>query len=179
MSDRLHIHTATTVDAGSVAELAERTFCEAFAADNSAEDMEAYVGEAFSSDRLEAELGEDANTFLLAFKGNASRPLGYAKLRAGMVDPSVAGANPLELHRLYVAQTVIGCGVGSALMRACLDTARSGGYQTLWLGVWQHNERAIMFYRKWRFGTVGDRVFRLGSDEQLDFIMARPVERTG
>ncbi len=175
MPDRLHIRTATPADAELLAELAERTFCDAFAADNSPDDMAAYVREAFSVDRLEAELAKRANTFLLAFAGDSTDPVGYAKLRDGAVDPGVTGPDPVELHRLYVDQKAIGSGIGAALMRVCLDTARSAGRRTLWLGVWQQNERALAFYRKWGFEIVGDHVFRLGSDEQLDFIMARTV----
>ena len=53
-------------DAKPLAALAERTFRDTFADDNSPRDIEAYVRDAFSLDRLRAELSEDANTFLLA-----------------------------------------------------------------------------------------------------------------
>ena len=65
--------------------------------------------------------------------------------------------------------------VGAELMRASLDTARLAGRRTLWLGVWERNARAISFYERWQFETVGEHVFRLGSDDQTDLIMARPV----
>ena len=83
--------------------------------------------------------------------------------------------DPVELQRLYVDRTAMGRGVGAALMRATLDAARSAGYRTLWLGVWERNARAISFYERWQFETVGDHVFRLGSDHQTDLIMARRV----
>ena len=60
-------------------------------------------------------------------------------------------------------------------MRASLDAARSAGHRTIWLGVWERNARAISFYERWVFEKVGDHVFRLGSDDQTDLIMARPV----
>lgn len=175
MPDRLHIRAATLADAESLALLAERSFRDTFAADNSPEDMEAYCRDAFSLRRVRAELEDPASTFLLAFRDGASGPIGYARLRTGDVHPAVIGPAPIELHRLYVDQGAIGHGVGAALMRACLDAARSGGYATLWLGVWEHNARALAFYRKWGFEAVGNRVFRLGSDDQTDFVMARPV----
>ena len=59
-------------------------------------------------------------------------------------------------------------------MGACLEEAAGGGYETLWLGVWEHNLRAIAFYRRWGFETVGSHTFLLGSDEQTDLIMVRP-----
>ncbi len=175
MSGRPRIRSATLADAEPLAALAERTFRDTFADDNSADDMEAYVRRSFSLDRVRAELADDANTFLLAFIDGEARPHGYAKLRNGTTAPSVTGPDPVELQRLYVDRNAMGRGVGAALMRASLDTAGSAGRRTLWLGVWERNARAISFYERWQFETVGEHVFRLGSDDQRDLIMARPV----
>jgi ribosomal protein S18 acetylase RimI-like enzyme len=61
------------------------------------------------------------------------------------------------------------------LMRKCIDEARQAGYQTIWLGVWEHNTRAQAFYRKWNFQITGQHIFKLGSDLQNDFLMERPL----
>jgi ribosomal protein S18 acetylase RimI-like enzyme len=175
MFEQCRIRAATPVDAEPLAALAERTFRDTFANDNSPDDIEAYVRDSFSLARVRAELADDANTFLLAFADGEEQPDGYAKLRTGTTDPSVTGLDPVELQRLYVDQSAIRRGVGAALMRASLDAARSAGYRTLWLGVWERNARAISFYKRWQFETVGDHEFRLGADDQTDLIMARPV----
>ncbi len=175
MFEQCRIRTATPDDAESLAALAERTFRDTFADDNSPDDIEAYVSDAFSLARVRAELADDANTFLLAFIDGEEEPDGYAKLRTGTTDPSVTGSGPVELQRLYVDRSAIGYRVGAALMRASLDAARLAGHRTIWLGVWERNARAISFYERWQFQTVGDHKFRLGSDHQTDLIMARPV----
>src|SRR5436190_12698374 len=108
-------------DAKPLAALAERTFRDTFADDNSPRDIEAYVRDAFSLDRLRAELSEDANTFLLAMTDAEEQPSGYAKLRTGTTDPNVTGDHPVELQRLYVDRSAIGRGVGAALMSASLE----------------------------------------------------------
>ena len=140
--------------------------------------MDAYVRDSFSLDRVPAELADDVNTFLLAFMDGEALPDGYAKLRNGTTDPSVSGAEPVELQRLYVDRSAMGQGVGAALMRASLDAVGSAGRRTLWLGVWERNARANSFYERWQFETVGEHVFRLVSDHQVDLIMARPVLRS-
>jgi ribosomal protein S18 acetylase RimI-like enzyme len=172
------IRTATPADAEPLAALAERTFRDTFAGDNSTGDIETYVRDSFSLDRVRAELADDANKFLLALMDGEEQPDGYAKLRTGTTDPSVTGPDPVELQRLYVDRSAMGHGVGAALMRASLDAAKSSGHRTLWLGVWERNARAISFYERWQFETVGDHVFRLGSDHQTDLIMARSVPGT-
>ena len=175
MFDLPRIRAATPVDAEPLAALAEQTFRDTFADDNSTDDMDAYVRDSFSLDRVRDELADGVNTFLLAVMDGEARPDGYAKLRNGTADPSVTGPDPIELQRLYADRSAKGQGVGAALMRASFDAARSAGRRTLWLGVWERNARAISFYERWQFETVGEHVFRLGSDHQMDLITARPV----
>ena len=90
------IRTATPADAEPLAALAERTFRDTFADDNSTDDIEAYVRDSFSLDRVRAELADDANKFLLALMDGEEQPHGYAKLRTGTTDPSVTGPDPVE-----------------------------------------------------------------------------------
>lgn len=174
MTDPLLIRPAAHADTAALAALAERTFRDAFARFNTLEDMDAYVGDAFTPDRVQSELSDTGNTFLLVFSVG-DPPVGYAKLRDGDVDRDVTGPAPIELQRIYVDPDVIGDGVGTALLRACFDTATSLGKQTLWLGVWERNERALAFYERWNFERVGSHPFLLGKDNQTDIVMQRAI----
>ena len=167
------IRRADTEDAGLLTELGARTFSETFAADNSPEDMAAYLAASFNLARQADELADPASTFLIAEVGG--RAAGYAKLRAGEAAEGVEGAEPVELVRLYVSREWLGRGLGEALMRACIDEARRAGHETIWLGVWERNGRAQAFYRKWDFRAVGEHLFHLGSDPQRDILMERAL----
>jgi ribosomal protein S18 acetylase RimI-like enzyme len=61
-------------------------------------------------------------------------------------------------------------------MSACVDVMTGRRSDVVWLGVWEHNPKAIAFYKKLGFGEVGEQVFPLGSDAQRDIVMARPVD---
>ena len=61
-------------------------------------------------------------------------------------------------------------------MRACKASAEAKGGRTLWLGVWEHNPRAIKFYEKCGFGGVGTQRFLLGTDLQTDRVMVCPID---
>jgi ribosomal protein S18 acetylase RimI-like enzyme len=52
-----------------------------------------------------------------------------------------------------------------------IKIAKSEGFTTLWLGVWEHNDRAIEFYKRQGFVDVGQHDFWLGKDRQIDRIM--------
>ena len=56
-------------------------------------------------------------------------------------------------------------------MDACLATAREWEADLLWLGVWEHNPRAIAFYEKRGFRAIGAQEFLLGADRQRDLVM--------
>jgi GNAT superfamily N-acetyltransferase len=167
------IRRAGPADAGLLTELGARTFSETFAADNSPEDLAAYLAASFSPARQTAELADPASTFFIAEVGGLAA--GYAHLHAGEPAGCVGGAKPVELVRLYVSREWLGRGVGEALMRACVDGARRAGHETIWLGVWERNGRAQAFYRKWDFRAVGEHVFQLGSDPQTDIVMERAL----
>jgi ribosomal protein S18 acetylase RimI-like enzyme len=167
------IRIATAEDASLLAELAARTFHDTFAAENRPEDMKDYMDEAFSVTRLAEELADPLATFFLASVDG--EPAGYAKLQEGEPPDSVEGGPAIELARLYADHRWHGRGVGTALIEACLDAARRGGFATMWLGVWERNWRAIAFYRKWGFEACGSKVFQLGSDPQTDLVMRREV----
>jgi ribosomal protein S18 acetylase RimI-like enzyme len=169
----LTIRRGTLADAALLSELGARTFSDAFAADNSAEDLTAYLATSFNLAQQTAELEDPASTFLIAeVDGHAA---GYAMLRDGEPEQGIAGPKPIELVRLYVSRDWLGRGLGEQLMRACIDEARHAGHETLWLGVWERNARAQAFYRKWDFRTVGEHMFQLGSDLQRDLLMERSL----
>ena len=167
------IRRANSDDAKVLAELGARTFEQTFAADNTSEDMAAYLALHFSVAQQTAELAHPSSTFLIAeVDGQAA---GYAKLHAGEPPEDIEGALPIELVRLYVSHEWLGRGVGEALMHACIDEAHNAGHETLWLGVWERNARAQAFYRKWDFRAVGEHMFQLGEDMQRDILMERAL----
>lgn len=169
----LTIRRGVVEDAELLSELGARTFSETFAADNTDEDLAEYIATSFNVAQQTAELEDPASTFLIAeIDGRAA---GYAMLRDAEPEKDVEGANPIELVRLYVSREWLGRGLGEQLMRACLDEARQAGHATIWLGVWERNERAQAFYRKWNFRPVGEHMFQLGSDLQRDLLMERPL----
>jgi ribosomal protein S18 acetylase RimI-like enzyme len=173
-TNAVHIRVATTADNTILAELGARTFFDTFVQDNTSEDMGAYLAASFSPQTQAEELADPLTTFLIAEIDNAV--VGYARLRLGTPPSSIIGRQPLEIARLYSAKAWIGHGVGATLMAACLATAARQGCDTIWLGVWEKNTRAIAFYRKWGFETVGTQAFQLGSDLQNDLLMARLLE---
>jgi len=167
------IRYGTAADAELLAGLGARTFFDAFAADNTPENMAAYLASSFGPLRQAAELADPATVFLIAELDGAAA--GYARLKMGTPPACIGGERPIEIVRFYACKEWIGRGIGPALMQACLDEAGRRSCDVVWLDVWEQNPRAIAFYRKWGFVEVGTQTFQLGDDAQRDLLMQRPV----
>ncbi len=63
-------------------------------------------------------------------------------------------------------------------MNACLRELEAREFDVVWIGVWEHNPRAIAFYQKFGFAEVSSHIFPLGTDPQRDIILVRPVVTT-
>ena len=176
----MHIRQANKSDIDLLVELGRQTFFETFAADNDPEDMEVYLNSTFTHEKIGAELDEFGSLFLIGYPdSHASIPIGYAHLIENCSIPSFVDRDPaLQISRLYIKQREIGKGYGAQLMQACLDHAQKQGLMTVWLGVWEHNRRALRFYDRWGFKPVGTQIFNLGRDAQNDWILVRPAQIT-
>lgn len=169
------IRPATVSDAKQLRELAIRTFCDTFADSAEPDDMAAYIATAFSQAQVKSEILDGCNLFLLLFSAEEDVPCGYLKLRQGTTEDCLSCDRPIELARLYVDKSVLRQGYGSALMQAAIEKARELGHDVLWLGVWEHNVKAIAFYQRWGFEKVGSHPFVVGEDHQTDWVMQRSI----
>jgi len=169
----IHIRRGVAGDAGALAELAARTFADAFAADNRPEDLRAHAAEVHGIRQQTAELTDAAIATLLADQGGTL--LAYAQVRRHPPPPCVNVDRPIELQRFYVDRSAHGTGLAQRLMSAARDAARDFGGRHLWLGVWERNPRAIAFYRKEGFIDVGSKYYDVGADRQIDRVLVAGI----
>lgn len=168
------IKICSAEDAPIIADLSRQTFYETFAPVNTKENMDKFMNEQFTREKLVAEVSEPGNIFLLAYDDDT--PAGYAKLKEGEKLAELDNRPSIELVRIYAASSAIGKGVGSALMKECMAIAARLGKEILWLGVWENNQRAIDFYTRWGFEKFSTHIFLLGDDEQTDWLMKKELQ---
>ncbi|MEY2834465.1 MAG: hypothetical protein RLZZ557_127 [Bacteroidota bacterium] len=144
-------------------------FVETFAEINTAENMEKYLRESFSIEKLSAELSHPDSRFFIALEGTIV--IGYLKVNEGAAQTEQKLEHSLEIERIYVLKDYHGKRVGQLLMDKALSEARAGKFERVWLGVWENNHRAIRFYEKNGFETFDTHLFHLGNDVQTDLLM--------
>jgi diamine N-acetyltransferase len=163
------IRAATAADAAALADLARRTFYDTFAATNDPSDMSIYLAQAYGIDQQTREINDrDMTTLIVEEAGEA---IAFAQLRSDHVPECVTGPAPIELWRFYIDRGWHGRGIAQALMDRAKMVARDRGAKTLWLGVWERNDRARAFYKKCGFTDAGQHIFLFGTDPQTDLVM--------
>ena len=73
------VRIADKKDAELIANISRLTFFETFAAENTKENMNKFMSEQFSKEKLMAEVGAPGNIFLLAF--DEEGPAGYVRMK--------------------------------------------------------------------------------------------------
>lgn len=173
-SNSFTVRSAKIADIELLAEIGRKAFDESFSRYNNPDDMNNYLAAAFSPSKQASEFASPGCLFLIAEENGV--PIGYARLQAGRGgETCITGDKPVELVRIYILEKWIGKGHGGNLLLACLDSARAQGYDSIWLGVWEKNDRAIRFYERWGFRKVGTHQFLLGNDLQNDYLMERTL----
>lgn len=169
------IRVAEPSDAGKLAALAEQAFRDTFGGVNAIEDMDLYCQASYGESIQAAEiLNTEMATLVCEESGHL---IAFAQLRWGKAPDCVLASRPGEIQRLYVLNAWHGKGIAQDLMMACLVQMERRGSDVVWLGVWERNPRAILFYKKQMFAEIGNHIFTLGTDPQRDIIMARPIDR--
>ena len=169
----MRITSLTVSDVSILRGIARDTFIETFSEANKAEDMERYLTENFSEEQLARELSNPDSFFYVAeVNGHV---VGYLKLNTAHAQTEPQAANALEIERIYVLGSYHGGGVGQALYHHAMSVAEDRKASYVWLGVWEHNHRALRFYAKNGFIAFGTHIFQLGNDQQTDILMKKSV----
>ncbi|MEC5166402.1 ribosomal protein S18 acetylase RimI-like enzyme [Flavobacterium sp. PL11] len=150
-------------------EISIRTFTEAFSSTNNADNIAIYILEKFGLEQLTFEINNANSQFYFAFAND--QVIGYIKLNSGDAQTENIVGNNLEIQRIYIIESFHGKKVGQLLLDYALQIALDAGFESVWLGVWEHNYKAIQFYSKNGFTVFDKHDFMMGNDKQTDLLM--------
>lgn len=163
------IKKATISDLEIIQEISKQTFTETFADVNTAENLENYILQNFNSHQVALEINNPESNFFLAVLDNEI--VAYLKLNFGNAQTEIRGDQAMEIHRIYVMKKFHGNKIGQVLLNEAIKIGQQSGVDTIWLGVWEKNYKAIQFYNSNDFVEFGKHNFALGSDVQTDLLM--------
>ncbi len=165
----ISIKKATINDVEQLQSIGVQTFQETFSAKNTEEDMQQYLAESFTIEKLTSEINDKNAAFYFATLNN--KVIGYLKLNFGQSQTELQEQDAIEIERIYVLSEFHGKSVGQLLYNKAIAIAKQNKAKYIWLGVWEKNVRAINFYKKNSFIEFDKHIFKLGKDEQTDIMM--------
>ncbi|MGE6540756.1 GNAT family N-acetyltransferase [Bacillus luti] len=169
----INMKKCTLEDLRKLQEISYETFNETFKHQNSPENMNTYLENAFNLKQLEKELTNISSQFFFIYFNN--EVAGYLKVNTNDAQSEEMGDESLEIERIYINSRFQKHGLGKYLLNKAIEIAMEHNKKKIWLGVWEKNENAIAFYKKMGFVQTGAHSFYMGDEEQVDFIMTKTL----
>ncbi len=172
---QIKIEPVKNTEANILADISSKCFYDTFHEQNSEKDMMLFLEGNFNEAILASEMSQPYNYFFFArAKDEIS---GYIKLSNAAPPSEIKESDALEIARIYVVKDKIGLGIGKSLIEFAFSFAIRYNQNSIWLGVWELNYRAINFYHNYGFRKIGQHIFRVGNDEQTDWLMKKELRK--
>ena len=155
--NKYEIRKMTPLDVDLLQQISIETFTDTFGKDNSPEHLAAYLRQAYAPVSIDQE------------------PAGYLKLNIGTSQSEEMDDHFLEIERIYVRKKFKHQGIGTFLLDTAIEKAKEKQKKAIWLGVWEHNDAALAFYRKRGFTKYSEHVFYMGDDPQTDYLFIKQL----
>ena len=165
----------TLKDVPALSFIAKKTFYDTFTGTCTEDDMNDFLEKFYNENTLANEVANTAMEYFFAELDGEI--IGYILFSNDIETfAEIHGSTALELKRFYVVDAFHGKGIAQQMMQFFLDHAISQGYDTVFLGVWEHNLKAQKFYRKYGFvKTSHTHDFPIGNTPQTDVYMCKSV----
>ena len=167
------IRACTVEDKSALKEIAYQTFDETFRADNKKENINEYLKNAFTDEKVLAELHNPDSFFYFIYYEDTLA--GYLKLNINEAQTESFEGENLEIERIYILKQFQKKGLGKQLYDKALEVARHLSRERIWLGVWEKNSNAIAFYEQLGFNKIDQHSFYMGDEQQIDYIMMKSI----
>jgi hypothetical protein len=161
-------------DCDTLLTYSKKTFYDFFAHLNEPANVDAYFAVAFTQQNMLNQLNNPDSEFYFALYENDI--IGYVKLNFNDAQTEFRDKMLLEIERIYVSAEHHGKHIGKQLLDFAVDIARNKQFDYVWLGVWEHNHKAIGFYEHHGFEVFGSHEFLLGDDRQTDVLMRKNLQ---
>lgn len=171
--ESVNIREVKSDDLEELVLMGRKSFLEAFTENNKIENVYDYLNKAFTGQQFQKEYLNPCSKFFIATIEN--RIIGYTKVNLVPAQTDIHDPESLEIARLYVLEEFLGLGLGKKLLDKAFDFAKGKELKYVWLGVWEHNARAIRFYQKNGFVKFSSHPFPFGDELQTDWLMKKTV----
>ncbi len=166
---KLSLYPCTIQDLPELTKISRRTFRDAFETQNNPADFNHYLNTSLTTETLARELQDPDRSFYFALQNDEI--VGYFKLNENQAQTDLRDSEGLEIERIYVLQEFQGKKIGEWMMGEIARIGHAKVKKYIWLGVWEQNLKAILFYERLGFIKFGKHPYYIGKDRQMDWLM--------
>ncbi|AFT81710.1 GNAT family N-acetyltransferase [Leuconostoc carnosum] len=170
----MKIKQLTISDAQELQEISIETFTNTYGSQSDMNDLNQYLKESYSIKKLKKEI-ENTNSSFYIFYDDNNEKMAYLKLNIDSAQSEDDFENALEIERIYIQKQHQKKGLGRQMFSLAIKKAYELNKKQIWLGVWEYNENAKLFYKHLGFHAVGEHTFNLGNDAQTDLLMSKKI----
>src|SRR6185436_16924460 len=108
-SNMLNIRLCTLVDVTMLVELCRKSFYDAWTKFNTDEDINVYMDEFFTEEKIKSEILNKDESYSVAFLVEVRG--GYVELRRNYIEGKLGDVKAVELQRIYIHELLQGKGI--------------------------------------------------------------------
>lgn len=141
----VNIKKCSVNDLKQIKHISELTYKKTFSHLNTQENMSSYIEQAFNLQTLKEEIENPNSTFYIAYVEN--NIAGYLKINEDDAQTDINDCESIEIQRIFILEEFQGKGIGKLFINHVYKIAKEKQKSYIWLGVWEHNQKAISFYK--------------------------------
>lgn len=170
---KIIIRKAKHSDACNLTVLKQQVWIATYATEGIRNEFSEYVLNAFTVKHSEQAIEDKHRAILIAEQDNHLIACVEIDDHASCPNKSI---NAPEITVLYVLERFCGQAIGKQLLDAALQQLKAKNQDTCWLTVFHGNERAIRFYEKNDFKSMGTTFFEMDGNQYENLIMVRRIQ---
>lgn len=163
---------ANLSDVKKLSILLKQVYIHTYGIEGVSDEFANFITVKFSEETLQKNIMDFPESYIVA--DNDTNLVGAAEIIFEASSP-IGNVNAPELSKLYVLERFCGKNIGTGLIEATEEMLRSKGYQEYWLWVLVSNERAISFYKKHGFTSIGTALFHMEKNTYNNFVMHKSI----
>lgn len=172
MNEDILYRPAIPADAKKLSILYKQVYIQTYGTEGVSDEFANFITIQFAIERLEHIIQTNPGTIIVAtYKGNL---VGVAEIEMDKHSHTGDIIAP-ELNKLYILEWFCGIGIGRSLMQEAEAFARSKGAKEMWLWVLESNHRAVSFYEKQQYTTIGNASFQMETNCYENKVMVKQL----
>jgi len=152
--------------------LLKQVYIHTYGIDGVSDEFANFITDKFSEQSISENINHTPTRYIVADKD--SNLVGAAEIIYDATTP-IQDINAPELSKLYILERFCGQNIGSRLIVEVEHALKAQGYKEYWLWVLISNERAISFYKKHNFTSIGTALFHMEKNTYNNFVMYKSI----